>query len=248
MTLRAWFPFVRRTAQPRVRLVCLPYAGGGATTYRTWQRWLPPAVELWAAQPPGRETRLAEPPVSALGVLVDSLADALEWGDDVPWAIFGHSLGALVGFELARQVRERGGRGPALLIASARHAPDTPRREPPVDALSDDEFVARLQRLNGIRPEILAHAELMAMLLPILRADFRAYQRYCYQPQAPLETPLAVFGGLADPDLNREDLEKWRPHSARFRGVRMFAGDHFYLQAHPDEVVGAVLRELGDLL
>ncbi|MGH9360354.1 MAG: thioesterase II family protein, partial [Thermoanaerobaculia bacterium] len=230
----------------RFRLFCLPYAGGGASIYRAWRGELPAGVELCPVQLPGRETRLREPPFTRLEPLVAALADALPFAA-LPFAFFGHSMGALVAFELARELRRRGGPEPLHLFLSGRRGPLVPSREEPIYDLPEAQFLERLRQLNGMPEEVLGHGELMALLLPLLRADFALHETWSHRPEEPLAAGISAFGGLADPEVTREDLEGWRGETRGRFHLRSFPGDHFFLHSARALVTAAVARDLAEL-
>src|SRR5438552_2333015 len=157
IALDTWVLRPRPDPRARLRLFCFPYAGGGASQFRTWAEGLPPEVELCPVQLPGREGRLRETPFTRIAPLVAALVTALRGYLDTPYAFFGHSLGALVGFELARALRRTGGPGPRGLLVSAYRAPDLPDPDPPLHLLSSPAFWDELRRLNGTPPEVLAN-------------------------------------------------------------------------------------------
>jgi medium-chain acyl-[acyl-carrier-protein] hydrolase len=225
----SWIAFRKPNPQARLRLFCFPYAGTGASIFRTWSDGLPADVEVCPVQFPGRGTRLLETPFTQLLPLIEALAQALVPLMDKPFAFFGHSLGALVGFELARQLRRQSGVQPVRLFISADLAPQIPHRDRPLHALPEGELLAELRRLNGIPGKVLEEAELMQMILPILRADFAVYETYVYSAEPPLNCPISTFGGLQDQRVSRGDLEAWRDQTNGSFSVRMFPGDHFFL-------------------
>ena len=239
-----WFIISRPRPQARMRLFCFSYSGAGANIFYQWANTLPPAIEVCAVQYPGRGTRMSEPPIVRMPELMDALSPLLQAYFDKPFAFFGHSLGAVVAFELARRLRSDYDMLPVHLIVSGHSAPQIPDRRPPIHALPDEAFIAELRKLNGTPDQVLENKELLSLLIPILRADFELSETYVYRPEAPLATPLAAFGGLGDPFINREELEAWREHTtAEFR-VRMFPGDHFYLNANRTLLLQAIVREL----
>jgi medium-chain acyl-[acyl-carrier-protein] hydrolase len=238
---------MRPRPQPRarLRLFCLAHAGGGASAYRGWADALPAEVEVCSVQLPGRENRVREPAFERLEPLVEALADAIEEFLDRPFALFGHSNGALIGFELARTLRARGRPGPVHVFPSGRRAPELPADRPPIHTLSEAEFLKELQELGGIPPQLLEHRELLEMIVPTLRADVAIHETYAFGEQPPLECPATAYGGVADPRVSRAQLEAWARHFAGPFILRMFPGGHFYLQ----DDRAAVLRMLsGDLL
>src|SRR5208337_356763 len=194
----SWISFRKPGPKTRLRLFCFPYAGAGALIFRTWSDGLPADVEVCPVQLPGRGTRLMERPFTQLSPLTQDLAQALVPLLNMPFAFFGHSLGALVSFELARHLRSLYGMGPVRLIVSASPAPQFPHRDRPIHSSPEKEFVEQLRRLNGTARELLEHEELMEIVLPLLRADFALYETYVYSPEAPLSCPISTFGGLQD--------------------------------------------------
>lgn len=225
-----WIAFRKADPKAQLRLFCFPYAGAGALIFRKWSDGLPREVEVCPIQLPGRGTRLTEPPFTQLSCLIEALTRALVPLLDKPFAVFGHSLGALIGFELARQIRRQYGVHPIRLFASAGRAPQIPHRAPPIHTLPDNEFLAELRRLNGTPRELLDHEELMEVMLPILRADFALYETYLYTTEPPLNCPISAFGGLQDRKVTASDLEEWRAQTSASFSLRMFPGDHFFLK------------------
>ena len=224
-----WISFRKPDPNTQLRLFCFPYAGAGALIFRKWSDALPHEVEVCPIQLPGRGARLTEPPFTKLSCLIEALTGALAPLLDRPFALFGHSLGALIGFELAREIRRQYGVHPVRLFASAGSAPQIPHRTPPIHTLPDNEFLAELRRLNGTPRELLDHEELMEVMLPILRADFALYETYLYSTEPPLNCPISAFGGLLDRRVNESDLEAWRSQTSASFSLRMFPGDHFFL-------------------
>ena len=233
-----------RSPGARLRLFCLPYAGGGASIFRTWPDGLPADVEVCPIQLPGRGTRLMERPFTQLSPLVEALAQALVPLLDKPFAFFGHSLGALVSFELARHLRSLYGVCPVRLIVSAGRAPQFPHRDRPIHTCPETEFLAQLHRLNGTPRELLEHAELMEIVLPVLRADFALYETYVYSNGPPLSCPISAFGGLQDRRISHSDLDGWRDQTSDSFSLRMFPGDHFFLNTTQPLLVRVISQEL----
>jgi medium-chain acyl-[acyl-carrier-protein] hydrolase len=171
-----------------------------------------------------------ERPFTQLSPLIEALAQALVPFLDKPFAFFGHSLGALVSFELARRVRRQYGVHPLRLFVSAGRAPQIPHRGPRIHTLPDKEFLMELRRLNGTPSELLGHEELMEIMLPVLRADFALYETYLYSTEPPLNCPITAFGGLQDHRVSDSDLEAWSAQTSVSFSKRMFPGDHFFLK------------------
>jgi medium-chain acyl-[acyl-carrier-protein] hydrolase len=226
----SWISFRKPSPHARLRLFCFPYAGAGALIFRAWSDSLPADVEVCPVQFPGRGTRLMERPFTQLLPLVESLTQGLAPLLDKPFAFFGHSLGALVSFEVARQIRREYDVHPARLFVSAGPAPQIPHRGPPIHTLPDKELLAELRRLNGTPSELLEHKELMEIMLPLLRADFAAYETYVYSNEPPLDCPIFAFGGLQDRKVDSSELEAWRDQTSISFSLRMVPGDHFFLK------------------
>lgn len=244
-TPERWITRPRPQPRARLRLFCLAHAGGGASAFRGWADVLPAEVEVCPVQLPGRENRIGERAFDRLEPLVDALADAIDGFLDRPFALFGHSNGALIGFELARALRARGRPGPAHMFPSGRRAPDLPADRAPIHTHPEAEFLAELQELGGIPPQLLEHRELLEMIVPTLRADVAIHETYAFAEQPPLDVGATGYGGLADPKVSRAQMEAWARHFAGPFTLRMFPGGHFYLQDDRD----TTLRTLsGDLL
>lgn len=240
-----WLSYVRPNPHARLRLFCCHYAGGSAALFRTWQGVLPQAVEVCPVQLPGRENRIAETSLTRLPDIAARAATALRPMLDRPYAIFGHSMGALLGFELARQWRQAGAKSPAHVFVSGCRAPHTRGHLPSTRQLPDEEFLAEVRSLNGTPAAIFEHPELLQLLLPVLRADFAAVQTYEYVAGPPLDCPMTALGGLADAQVSRAQLADWQAQTTRDFAVRMLPGDHFFLNtAQPLllEMIGQQLR------
>ena len=243
-----WILCTNRRPDARLRLFCFPYAGGGAGIFRTWSDALPPTVEVCAVQLPGREWRIRETPFNDLIPLVQTLVPVLRPYFDIPFTFFGHSMGALIGFELARRLSTHEGRGPVHLFVSGCRAPQLPDPGPPIHALPRAAFVSELRRLNGTPEEVLGNLELMQLLLPTLRADFALCETYVYSPQLPLDSSISAFGGLQDAEVSHEELALWREQTRSSFTLRLFPGDHFFLHNVLSLMLQAVSQDLTSLL
>lgn len=230
-----WIAYARPNGAAALRLFCLPHAGGGAGNYRSWVAGLAPEIEVLPVQLPGRETRFLERPYDSIEPLLDGLLGAIRPYLDQPFAFFGHSLGALVGFELARRLAGEG-IVPQHLFVSGYGAPHLSAKLPPMHHLDDVQFVLALHDLNTVPAAVLANEELLALLLPMLRADFAVYERYHYREDAPLSCPITMLGGNADALVSSEMLAAWAAHTRLPGELHLFPGDHFYLQGQETAV------------
>jgi medium-chain acyl-[acyl-carrier-protein] hydrolase len=238
-----WLVRYRTNEQARLRLFCLPYAGGGASIFRPWLDALPADVELCGVQLPGRENRLGEAAYTRLVPLVQALADALLPYLDRPFAFYGHSMGTLLSFELARQLRRMGKRLPVSLYLAAYRAPHLPNPNIKIYHLPTEVFKVVL-RADGIPETILQNEELMQAILPTLRADFELCDTYVYQEEPPLDCPFAIFGGSDDVRVQAADLELWSQHSSLLCSQTILPGSHFFLHSSQNLLLDALSREL----
>jgi len=245
MSNNAWISIPRPSASARLRLFCFPYAGGGVFEYRAWPASLPPEVEVCAIQLPGREARLRETPYSQMAALCEVLAQVIVPHLDRPFAFFGHSLGAFIALELVRRLRQQCRPQPEHLFVSGSRAPQLPNPEPPVYHLPDRELIREVsERYDGIPAEVLANADILEMLLPALRADFAMNDTYVYRDEAPLDCPIAAFGGLQDHGVPPGHLEAWREQTRGAFTLNMFWGDHFFLKTSRIPLLQAVREQL----
>jgi len=235
-----WLAPVHIPAAPRVRLYCLPYTGGGAAVYRSWRTHLPPGVELWVLRPPGADGRRHERPFHRLMPLVDALEDALGPHLDLPYGIFGHSVGAITGYEVARRL-EQSGSGPRHLWVSAHRAPHLRQSAPLVHLAPDDVILSRLRRLGGGLETSAESGESVSELLANIRAELAASETYRHVDPTPLRCALSAFGGLDDQIVPAATIDEWKLASAGPFRAQLFDGSHYYWVADP----APLLREIG---
>ncbi|MFJ8046418.1 thioesterase II family protein [Kitasatospora sp. NPDC096147] len=223
------------------QLVCFPHAGGAASAYVALARALAPEVEVLAVQYPGRQDRRLEPAATGLAAAAEAVAAELLPRDDRPYALFGHSMGALVAYETARLLPD--GRGPARLFVSGRGAPSLgPGR---ADRVRDDtELLARMRLLGGTNGAVFDDPELLALVLPVLRADYRALSGYTWAAQPQLGCPLTALVGDADPVVTVAEAEAWRELTTGPSESEVFSGGHFYLDSAVEQVAKVVRSAL----
>lgn len=248
-TANPWLAFVRPHSHRAARLFCFPYAGGGAHIFRAWADHLPANIEVCPVQLPGRGTRIAELPQTDIHSLVESAAASLlPVMQEGPFAFFGHSMGALVSFELARYLRRQACVEPSVLFVSGCRAPQTYskefRKEPSIYQLSDPEFINELRRMGGTPAEFFAHPELVALTLPLLRADFQAVQTYVCEAVAPLHCPIVAWGGLQDSEISPEQLAMWESQTTARFSTHWLPGDHFFIHSASASLLDQLRAEL----
>jgi medium-chain acyl-[acyl-carrier-protein] hydrolase len=227
-----WLKRFRPAAVGSRLLLCLPYAGGGASLFRPWAIDAAQGIEVCAFQLPGRENRIREAPLQDMGILVDNLCAVISAEVDEDFSMFGHSLGALVCFETVCELRRRGARLPEHLFVSACEAPHTRRSKDRSGHLDDAAFLERLRQLGGVSEQVLAHREILALLLPMLRADFRLAETYRFRHDDPLPIPVTAVAGRDDRLASPADLARWRELAGAGFELVTVPGDHFYVSSH----------------
>jgi surfactin synthase thioesterase subunit len=225
-----------------VRLACFPHAGGAAGYGFPLSAALTPGIEVLSVQYPGRHDRLREQPFTDLHLLADHVADALSPWTDRPYALLGHSYGAVVAYEVARRLGQDGTtRAPLALFASGRRAPSTHRDER-LHLAPDHRLVAELRALNGTANPALDDEEILAMALPALRADYQAVETYIHHPGPRLDIPVTALVGDADPKVTLAEAGQWSDHTTAGFLLEVFGGGHFYLADHQEAVI-RILRD-----
>lgn len=227
---RRWLPYGLRADAPRTRLFCLPHVGGGASAFSGWIDPLAPVAEVCPVQLPGREDRLGEPPATRMDELVDAMATALLPFLDVPFVVFGHSMGGIVAYELAGELWRRHRLVPAVLVVSSSSAPHLiDHRHTALAGLSDAEFVRVLdETYGGIPAALLDQPELLDLYLPVMRGDMALMDSYRPLERAPVHAPIVALGGTEDTGVPREAIEAWSGYTTRGCTVRMLPGGHFH--------------------
>ncbi|WP_406133434.1 thioesterase II family protein [Streptomyces anthocyanicus] len=238
-----WFRRFGPAPDSDVRLICLPHAGGAAGAFLALARELTPEFDVLSVQYPGRQDRRREPPLADIGLLVDALAGEMAPLADRPHAFFGHSMGALLAYELARELRRRALPGPCHLFLSGRFAP-TPQGSDSDRLDTDEKVIAMIRRLGGTVGKVFDDPDVMEMVMPPLRADYRAVGAYTWQPGPPLAVPVTVLVGDQDPVVPVAAAAAWREHTTAGSDLRVLPGGHFYLDQSVPEVAGIVRSAL----
>ncbi|WP_017572827.1 thioesterase II family protein [Nocardiopsis halotolerans] len=241
-TSKLWLRRFHPAPDAPARLLCFPHAGGGANFYFPVSRALSPGTDVLAVQYPGRQDRMSESPLTDIHALADHVTEAVIPWTDRPLVLFGHSMGSLVAFEVARRLQDRGVR-PRALFVSARRPPHL-HREPADGDLSQDALVRAMKELNGTDSSLLDDPTILDMIMPSLRGDFQAVRDYRYRPSPRLACPLVALSGDSDPWMDAGEIHGWRDHtSAEFRS-KVLPGDHFYLVQHPETVLSLITEWL----
>lgn len=236
-----WFPQFIKKSNCRLRLFCFPFAGGAASAFRDWAEQVPDHVDLRVAELPGRGVRFSEPLIHDMTELVEQMADDFLSYQDIPFLFFGHSIGSLVSFNLARVLRKRGMLMPEAMLVSGKKPPHFPAAQN-LHRLPDDSLTEALKNYDGTPEVVLGNPELMSILLPILRADFSLDENYQYLPEPGFDFPIYAFGGTDDSGVPPNALAEWQAHTVSRFDAKLFPGGHFYL--HDDESKAKLLTEI----
>lgn len=244
-----WFLFHRVTPTARARLFCFPYAGGGASVFRTWRDGLSDQLDVIGVQIPGRENRFRETAHSTMKPLVDQLIQPLRPYFDKPVVFFGHSMGALIAFELARTLQSSMGLTVSHLIVGGCNAPhlNSPLSVS-LHQLDDNDFIDALIRLNGTPQEVFKNAELMQVFLPIIRADITLAETYVGNSDDLLTCPITILRGDQDHDTSAEAMQRWQELTTEPAVLHTIRGDHFFPVSQREEVLRQVSQSLHPLL
>lgn len=244
-----WVPQVRTNHQAQFRLFCFPHAGGGSSAYAGWPRRLPSSVEVVSLHLPGREDRYREPAFRSLEPLLAALVEVLSPCLDLPFAFFGHSLGAWIAFYLARRLRRDGLRQPAHVFVAGCRAPQLPSRFPPIHALPRETFLQALQgRYGQFPPEILNHSALLQLFSEVLQADFALLETIEYCDEAPLDCGISAYGGTVDQAIAAFEILAWREQAPDRFTSEFFPGDHFFVKSNAPALLHRLSSEIAPYL
>jgi medium-chain acyl-[acyl-carrier-protein] hydrolase len=238
-----WLPFGTPGEAP-VRLLCLPHAGAGASIYRTWGLGLPPSIAACPVQPPGREKRRSEPPLTSARELVTQLAPEIIRAVRPPYAIFGHSMGALCAFELTREIRRLGGHLPVRLFLSGRRAPQQAMTQTELAGLSVQALAEVLRELGGTPEAVLASPAMLRLVQPLMAADFHVNEAYCYRAEPRLPVPITTFGGTEDAGARPDDMAGWHAETSAGHRMVVLPGNHFAIFDHATAVIEEIAVDL----
>ena len=242
----SWIVKPKPNPSAQLKLVCLPFEGGGSNSFRNWVQFLPKQIELLAIEIPGRGQRLREPLRTRMHELVPDITSSLSKELDRPYALFGHSMGTLLGIELSHHLRAEYQQEATHLFFSGRGAPHLPSKEKPIHHLPEDEFITQIRHYNGTPKEVLDHEELMELMVPILRADFEVCETYSYNNHPKLSCPLSIYGGLQDVAAPREAMQAWAELTEGPFNLRMFPGDHFFILSNTQTLLSSILKDLNE--
>lgn len=244
----SWFICPIKQPNPSVRLFCFPYAGGGTIIYKDWLKRFPSNIEVHMAQLPGRERRFNEQLPTSVEAITSAFRQEIKPFLHQPFIFFGHSMGALLAYELTRELIKEEGVSPEILFVSAKSAPHINNSREYIHKLPSDEFWDKLIKLNGTPKEIVENDELMKLYEPTLRKDFEICDSYLFEKSVNLTCPISVFGGTDDITINKEELEAWQELSTGAFKLRMVEGDHFYIRNQQKYIQDSIQYDAQNLL
>lgn len=243
--LSRWLVRRQPTSSCRARLVVFPFAGGGASAFAKWPVFFPPQIEVVCVQPPGREDRLAEPPLGSVAAVTGRVDAALDSLSDRPMAFFGHSMGALLAFHTALRRQSRGAGAPTHLFVSSCRAPHLGQGWKDPRSLTDAILVERLRDFAGTPQEVFDHPALLALVLPTIRSDLTLTFDFRPLPRRPVGCPIVALGGDSDPHVSSDELDAWSEHTRAGFNRQLFPGGHFYIQQEAAALAAHVVRTIG---
>jgi medium-chain acyl-[acyl-carrier-protein] hydrolase len=241
---KRWLPRLGTNPDASIRMFCVPYAGGGASVYYPWREAVPPRFELCPIQLPGREARADEACIDDFFQMVEVLAPIVGRHLELPYVIYGHSMGAGLAFELARRLARDYGKPPLHLFVGAHRSPNKPYSYPTVQSVSGDQVLKILMRFNGMPRAILENQELLDMFLPILRSDLSVCETYAYEGQLQLDCPITLFTGASDGNVPPHEIAGWEAQTTAHFTHHIIDGDHFFLKSHKEVLLEKMFTSL----
>ena len=244
----SWVTCPRPQPDAKIRLFCLPFAGGGASLYRPWTTQLAPTIEVCPIQLPGRENRYSEKPITDAHQMAKAIATQMLPFLDRPYAIFGHSMGALLAYEVSREHARLKAKAPEILFVSAHRAPHLPRKRALLHALPNAQFIESLKQYGGFPEEILNNQEFIDFILPTMRSDMTLCDLYAFtKREVSIQTPFEVFAGVDDREAGPSEMESWSEHTQGQANLTVFDGGHFFLRTHSKELLSHLLNTIHSL-
>lgn len=239
-----WITPQRKSENIKLRLFCFPYAGGSSTIFHNWQKLFPFSIQVCPVNLPGRGNRFAEELRTDFFSLVKEIKDGIAPFFDYPFVFFGHSMGGILAFELARLLRRLGLPQPAKLFISGCGAAQISYDKPREYDLSENGIIKDLKNLKGTPAIIFENEELLQVMLPIIRADYKVCQAYIYYRESPLDIPLVAIGGREDDAVPKSQILSWREQTRLKFKSYFIDGDHFFCHTHEEELTQILIREL----
>jgi len=240
-----WFRTFKSNPKAQIRLFCFHHSGGSASSYYRWVEHLSPSIELTAIQFPGREDRFSEPFINRLEDIISQLSEGFNAHKDKPFFVFGHSLGALVGFEFVNAIRQHYSIIPRYLVVSAARAPHLIYKRPSLSQLDDESLTKKLKEYNGIDQNIINNDDLLSLFLPIIRNDFQLLEDYKYKSSEPLLCDILALSGSDDQTVNCEDIHAWSSYTKNNFHYLSFSGKHFFLKNHQPTIL-QIINQIGE--
>ncbi len=226
------------------RVFCFPYSGATAQVFRPLTQLLPEGVSVYSYELPGRGRRFNEEIPGTLAEIIEEAFLSINRIIDRPYIFWGHSLGGIIGYEMARHIRTNNHPLPKHLFVTGIRAPQVPKREKDVYDLPRDEFIEKIKEMGGTPEEIFNHEEMLDIMIPILKKDFKIYEMYRFTPDMPMPFPITAIGGLDDKFVSKEDLEQWSVHTSSLFDMHMLAGDHFFIFDNMNNIAQSIARAI----
>jgi surfactin synthase thioesterase subunit len=241
--LSLWLPYTKAIRSDAHILFCFPYGGGNPAFYQNWEVYLSDYFQICPVQLPGRGIRFSEPSYTDIRALVRDIVAAIQPYLSNRFSFFGHSMGALVSFEVARLLQSKSLSLPENVFVSGYHAPHIPDPGRKIHHLPDDEFLDGIADMNGLPDELVQNREFLSVFLPALRADFTMCETYKYQSGEKLKSSIVALGGSDDPEAREEHLRKWQEQTIREFSLHILDGDHFYIHRKEMEIIQIIKNQ-----